>query len=244
MNPLSEGFYFAHVMVLWYNIIMKSKTIKDEVRSLRAKGMTYSQIKSYLNIPLPKSTISYWCRGVTKPAEYYQNLANIVGANLKRSRNLAVKAKNKKMQEYYRSIYEINKNIRGLLNDKKVVKLILSILYLAEGTKKHRSSLTFGNSDPGIIKFFLNLLRQSYAIDESKFRCTIQCRADQNIKKLEKFWSIQTGIPLSKFYKARIDSRTIGRVSRNKGYLGVCRLDYFSAHIFHELEIINQIILS
>ena len=225
-------------------MIMHSKIIIYKVKSLRAKGMTYSQIKSHLNIALPKSTLSYWCRGITKTAQYYENLANIIGVNLKKSRELAVKAKNKKQQEYYRSIYNINKNISDLLDDKKVAKLILSVLYLAEGTKKQRASLTFGNSDSGVIRLFLDLLRKSYPIDESKFRCTIQCRADQNIKKLEKFWSVQTHIPLSRFYNARIDRRTIGKTSRNRNYLGVCRLDYFSAHIFHELEIINKILLS
>lgn len=206
--------------------------------------MTYGQIKSYLNILIPKSTISYWCRKVKKPVQYSKNLKSVIASNLTKCRELAVKANKEKQRLYYESLYKANSNIREALNDRYIAKLILSVLYLAEGTKKQRSSLTFGNSDPGIIQLFLDLLRKSYTIDESKFRCTIQCRADQNIKKLEKFWSVKTGVPLSKFYKARIDSRTIGRTSRNKSYLGVCRLDYFSAHIFHELEIINKIILN
>ena len=100
-----------------------------------------------------------------------------------------------------------------------------------------------GNSEPLVIRLFLNLLRYCYNIDESKFRCTLQCRADQNIPKLEKFWSQITNIPLAQFYKARIDPRTIGKPSNNPNYKGVCRIDYFSGDIFMELKQIMSLIL-
>jgi len=101
----------------------------------------------------------------------------------------------------------------------------------------------FGNSDPPIITLFLSLLRRCYNIDENKFRCTLQCRADQNIPKLEKFWSQVTKIPMPQFYKARIDPRTIGKPSRKPDYKGVCRIDYFSGDIFMELKQIMEVIL-
>ena len=81
----------------------------------------------------------------------------------------------------------------------------------------------------------MNLLRHYYTIDESKFRCTLQCRADQNIQELENFWANITGISKNKFYKARIDPRTINKSSRKKDYKGVCRIDYFSAEVFIDL---------
>ena len=116
------------------------------------------------------------------------------------------------------------------------------MLYLGEGAKNQRGSLMFGNSDPFIISLFLYLLRYCYNIDESKFRCTLQCRADQNSRKLEKFWFQITKIPLSQFYKARIDPRTIGKPSKKLEYKGVCRIDYFSAEIFTELTQIANIV--
>ena len=88
----------------------------------------------------------------------------------------------------------------------------------------------------------MRLLRYCYNLDESKFRCTLLCRADQNIKKLEEFWSQITKIPLSQFYKARIDPRTIGKPSKKLNYKGVCRIDYFSTDIFIEMTQIPKII--
>ncbi len=100
----------------------------------------------------------------------------------------------------------------------------------------------FGNSDPFIINLFVSLLRYCYSVDECKFRCTIQCRADQNIKELELFWSRVTKIPLLQFYKARVDPRTVNKPSKKKDYKGVCRIDYFSADLFFEIIKIPEII--
>jgi hypothetical protein len=117
------------------------------------------------------------------------------------------------------------------------------MLYLGEGSKdSKRGSLMFGNSDPFIVSLFLRLLRCCYNINEGKFRCTLQCRADQNIKKLERFWFRITGIPLSQFYRARVDPRTIGKKSNKLDYKGVCRIDYFSAELFIELKQIAEIV--
>jgi len=81
-----------------------------------------------------------------------------------------------------------NKYLGSLLKDIDVAKVALITLYLGEGSKNSaRSSLTFGNSDPKVIDLFLTLVRKCYKIDETKFRCTIQCRADQDIKALENF---------------------------------------------------------
>jgi hypothetical protein len=132
--------------------------------------------------------------------------------------------------------------MKELIQQRDIAKIALAMLYLGEGSKCTKGSLMFGNSNPGIIRLFLNLLRSCYNIDEKKFRCTLQCRADQNIKKLEKFWSQTTGVPPNQFYQARIDKRTIGKPSKKPDYKGVCRIDYFSADIFNELLQIVKII--
>src|SRR3989344_4731505 len=122
-------------------------------------------------------------------------------------------------------------------------KIVLVILYLAEGSKSARGSLMFGNSDPAVVLMFINLMRECYKLDERKFRCTLQCRADQDIKKLERFWSKTTKISLGQFYKARVDKRTLGQISKKQDYKGVCRIDYFSSAVDLELKRIAQQIL-
>lgn len=217
-------------------------SIKEKAIEYRKQGKTYSEIIALLDNMVSKGTLSYWCKNIKLSLENQKRIEKIRIKNLEKSREIALVAKSNQRNQYFRLIKEENKHIFSVLNIKENAKVILAVLYEAEGSKIQRGSLMFGNSNPDIIKLFLRLLRLCYEIDKSKFRCTLQGRADQNVRKLEIFWSNVTKIPLSQFYKARIDSRTIGKISKKKDYKGVCRIDYFSAKILIELKIIASII--
>ena len=88
---------------------------------------------------------------------------------------------------------------------------------------------------------FLHLLRFCYNIDEQKLRCTVQCRADQNIEELESFWMRITGVSKELFSKAQIDPRTVGKPTKKAHYKGVCRIQYYSADISLELRAITKV---
>ena len=222
-------------------MIYKEET-KNVVRGLRGQGKTYAEIKKLINKNIPKSTLSYWCKGVVLPANYRDVIKMNNNKHLAKIRILALEVNRNKRKEYLDNIHNRNYYLSQLILDKDTAKLMLTVLYWAEGGKNRKGALLFGNSDPLIIKLFLQLLQIIYVIDKRKFRCTLQCRADQNIKKLENFWSKVTGIPLKQFYGARIDPRTIGKPSKKKNYKGVCKIDYFSADIYNELTIISQIL--
>lgn len=221
-----------------------SQTIKEGVIKLRKRGLTYLEIKNKLSINTPKATISYWCKNIKPPKHYFAKLKKINTVNLIKARKLALQTNKTKRIEYLEKIKLESERIFHYSQNKEVAKIILAMLYLSEGTKNIRGSIVFGNSNPNVIKLFLYLLRSCYQINESKFRCTVQCRADQNTDKLEKFWSETTKIGLDKFYNPRIDKRTIGQTSRKLDYKGVCRINYFSAHIFWELTFIAEIIIN
>lgn len=218
------------------------ESLKEKVVFLRQEGLTYSEIARLLNTKIPKSTISYWCKSIVLTRAQKNKIDIIVKENLKKSREKAIIANKIKRRNYLLSLKLKNNYLGKIIEDSEMAKVSLAILYLTEGSKTRKGSAMFGNSDPCIVRLFLKLLRKCYDIDESKFRCTLQGRADQDISKLEKYWSEITNIPLKQFYKARIDARTINSVSRNKEYKGVCRIDYFSAHVYNELKIIANII--
>jgi hypothetical protein len=218
------------------------REIKEKAIKLRKQGKTYSEIQESLNVVIPKSTLSYWCRGIKLSKKYFERIRKITLRNAQKGREIALVVNRAKREKYLRSVADRNKHLVNVLKNKDIAKIVLAILYLGEGGKNQKGSLLFGNSDPFVISLFLHLLRFCYDVDERKFRCTLQCRADQNIKKLEKFWSQITKIPLTQFYKARVDPRTIGRPSRKKDYKGVCRIDYLSADLYIELMQIPKII--
>lgn len=203
---------------------------------LRKKGYSYGEILGALSYSVSKSTVSLWCRPIILNKRQKKAIKDKIESNIAKARILALQANQKKRKEYLKSVEARVKNLKNLIGNKKIAKIALGMIYLGEGTKNSkRGFLTFANSDPFIVSLFLNLLRKCYIIDEGKFRCTIQCRADQDIKCLENFWTHLTMIPKPQFYRTRIDKRTVGKISKNLNYKGVCRIDYFSADIFLEL---------
>lgn len=211
-------------------------SLKEKVIKLRKRGKTYSEIWRNLGKFIPKSTLSYWCKMVKMPVWYTSKIEKLNKENLTKAQKIACLANKERRRNFLQEIDKKNKGTPNLLNNKKISKIALAMLYLGEGSKTMRGSVMFGNSDPVIIKLFIKLLRYCYAIDEKKLRGTLQCRADQNIKELENFWSRTTAIPLSQFYKARIDPRTIGKPTKKSEYKGVCRIDYFSSTTDLELK--------
>ncbi|MFA5068312.1 MAG: hypothetical protein WC466_09830 [Candidatus Izemoplasmatales bacterium] len=221
-----------------------NKILKDKVISLRKKGKTYSEICGLLGVKISKSTLSEWCKNIPLPLGYKRKVREYNLFNLKKARIASIESATIRRKNKIQKLHKIYSNFPEIIRDKNTAKIVLSVLYLGEGSKNpKRGSMVFGNSDVEVIRFFLHLLRYCYNIDESKFRCTIQCRADQDIQKLEKFWTEATNISLKQFYKARIDPRTIGKLSIKKGYKGVLRIDYFSAEILQELLEIPRILM-
>lgn len=212
------------------------RTLKERAISLRVTGKTFSEICTALGRDIPKSTLSYWCKAVILPELQLNRIERKIATAGSKGLATAHARHRNNREKYLKSLHADNLYLRNFLFDKtECAKAVLAALYLAEGGKTRKGSLMFGNSDPRIITLFLKLLRQTYVVDNSKFRCTLLCRADQNTKSLESFWVAVTNIPKKQFYEARIDSRTIGKKSRKANYKGVCRIDYFSAQAYNDL---------
>jgi len=217
--------------------------LKKRAIALRKRGKTYSEIRAALSGELPKSTLSYWCQNISLTQKQSNRISKIITSKIKHAQRKAWKINKYRRGLYLDGLYKKNLYLTRYLKNGAVEKIILAILYMTEGSGTRRSSLMFGNSNPKIITLFMRLLRKCYNLDEKKFRITLQGRADQNVKRLEKFWSSVTKVPLSQFYQARIDKRTIGRPSKKTDYKGVCRVDYFSASIYNELQTVARIII-
>ena len=217
--------------------------LKPRIITLRKSGKTYFEISKIIGINIPKSTLSDWCSSIALSPKQQRRVDRLMMDGTNRGRAIALAVNKLKRENYIQAVKDRVSHLAEELKDKNTSKIALAMLYLGEGSKTNKGALMFGNSDPLVINLFLSLLRYCYKIDEGKFRCTLQCRADQDTTKLEKFWAQTTKIPLSQFYKPRVDPRTIGRPSYNLNYKGVCRIDYFSGDMFMELKQIMALIL-
>ena len=146
-----------------------------------------------------------------------------------------------------RLLHVLGANVASLqekLKDADVLKLLLSMLYLGEGSKwKSHRGLVLGSSNPDIIRLYIRLLNICYGITTEKLKCRVSYRADQDIHVLQTYWSQITSIPLDNFYKTIPDPRTVGKPTKHQDYKGVAVISCAGTHIQLELEMIPKVIL-
>lgn len=214
----------------------------DLAKKLRGRGKTYGEINEYLNLKIPKSTLNFWCKNVPLPKNYAKRMRKLNVVNFGKARNIAIKMNKIKREEFLEKIRQTNLPIANKIMDMGTAKVALAMLCLGEASKYGNSAFYLGNSDPKIITLFVELLIHCYNIDINKIRCTVQCRADQDTQKLEKYWQKITGIPKNNFYKTRIDPRTIGKPTQKPNYKGVLRVNYSNSYVQQELESLSNLI--
>lgn len=214
--------------------------IKQRAVELRHKGLTYTEIQSSLNYPIPKNTFTGWFKNIKLSREAEKRISKKIEAGGNIGRAKAWKTIKEKRGKLLEDIYKKVELEIGII-DKLTVKICLSMLYLGEGGK-YGEWIRFGNSDPKIVKLFLYCLRKAFSISEKKLRGRVQCRADQNIADLQKFWSELSSIPLDQFTKPQVDKRTIGKPTKRINYKGVFIVEYYSNKLFLEVKFISDII--
>lgn len=221
---------------------MWTSEFRKEAVRLRALGNTYKEVRIALGANIPKGTMSSWCRDLTLGAKALESLRKKwLPRNAFARQQARLVLRKVREKETTRMAIELQPTVNKL-EEVAVAKIALAMLYFGEGFKTTKGSVGFGNSSPDMIRLFLQLLRKCYQVDESKFRCTVQCRADQPQKRLEKFWTDLTGISSSQFYPTRVDPRTVGKPTMKPDYLGVLRIDYFSANLFNEIMLLIELI--
>ena len=221
-----------------------SKRIKQRIRNLRSQGWSLGELG--LKTGISKSTISGWVRDIRLTDKQKERIRQKIIDSGAIGRPLAVEANYEKIERWKEKIRSEVKHFGKLtVKNREIGKLICGLLYLCEGAKYPSTKcLVFGNSNPQVIRCFVNLLRTSFDINESKLRCRVMHRCDQNLEELNKYWSAITGIPLSNFYKSKPDGRTKGRPTLKKDYKGICAIHYLSTDLQFRLQAIGETIIN
>jgi hypothetical protein len=74
-------------------------------------------------------------------------------------------------------------------------------LYWGEGQKRGKSGLRLSNSDPKLIKKFIEFLEKFFAIDISRLKISIQIFEDISPKKALDYWVQELNLEKTQFYK-------------------------------------------
>ena len=151
----------------------KYEHLKRKAIELREKGKSLNDIMAMLK--MNRSTIYYWIKDISLPDNYEVKHNAIAGAK-------AVREKYAKLRKeaYNQAFGEAEK----ILKNPSFRDFI--VMYMGEGYKKSRNTVSICNSDPKIIELS-NKWIQEYAINKITYR--IQYHVDQDLNKLKIFWS-------------------------------------------------------
>ena len=157
--------------------------IRNEARALRAEHrLSLDDICARLN--LPRTTVYYWIKDINVTAiakPRVQSPAQLAGSRAMQAKYAAIR------QAAYDAVYS---RAAELLQDRDLRDFV--VLYLAEGHRKDRNSVSFGNSNPTMVRFAHSCMRK--LATNTHFNYSFQFHADQDPEALRQFWASCLGI--------------------------------------------------
>lgn len=144
--------------------------VRDKIQELYGKGMSMAEISQKLGYGY--NSIVYWMRkfGI-----------------LRRNLSEAVYQKANPNGDPFK-IKEVKNR-----DDLKLFYTGLG-LYLGEGDKKNKYNIKLANTDPYILRIFLEFLREICGVEESKIGAELNIFNDVNLQKSISFWLDNVGI--------------------------------------------------
>jgi hypothetical protein len=203
-------------------------SIVNRAKKLRQGGLPVKRIATQLNIS--PNTAWRWVNNISLSAKTLRRLQRDQEAG--RQKALQTIALNRNQVK----LNILNQAIRSVTEtkyDQNSLKIMCSLLFWGEGSKRDLKSVSFINSDPLMIRTFITLLKGAYLIDPKKLRCLVHLHEYHDKEKIKKFWSKVTGVPLDQFNKCYIKSNTSKTV--REGYMGACRIRYYDYRVAQEL---------
>lgn len=192
--------------------------IKNKAIDLRKRGLVYSEILA--QIPVAKSTLSEWLKdvGLAKAQKQRITAKRIAG------QQKGARARREQRIELQKKIYAQSALEIGKLTEREKW-LIGSVLYWGEGAKEKEwrpgNPAQFMNSDPTMIKFFISWLTSYCATGRNDicFALHIHENCKNRIEEVKKYWSKQTGFPVSNFNEIYYKKHIIKTKRKNIGDL-------------------------
>lgn len=215
---------------------------KDKILKFRRSGKSYNDIRRELAIS--KSTLSEWLR----PYKWSRDITNHLAGKFKRKNAIRLirlnKVRGKRLARLYR---EARKEARMEFENLKYHPLFIAgvVAYWGEGDKISGHGVRIANTDPEMIKLFVNFLRHVCQIPKDRIKAWILIYPDLNGEECKKFWIRNSGLSLDNFTKCITIK---GRHKTNRLHYGVCNVGisskYFKNKILVWLKLLPLNLLS
>ena len=215
--------------------LMISNHIKLQIKQLRQKGYSLREIAKECNVA--QSTVSLLTRNVKLSIAAKATLIK----KTNQGRMKAVESNIRKRKGRQNDAVLVAEDLlSNFLLDRDTAFLVASISYECEGGKSNFGVLEFTNSDPLLVKIFLHTLRQSFDLDESKFRVVMHLHGYHKESEEKLFWSKVTAVPETQFTKT-FNKKESG-INIKDGYRGCVQIKYFDVRIKRTLLASKQLL--
>jgi hypothetical protein len=207
-----------------------------KARELRAKGMIYTEIAGELGVS--KSSVSLWVRDMPREGRlsHEQCRGRNAEALSKRWDELRTIRGARRHAARERAFAEI-----GCLSDREIL-IAGAVAYWCEGSKskEHRpvDRVTFINSDPNLILFFLRFLAVA-GVTADRLICRVYIHESGDVPASQAFWQTLTGLSAEQFRRPVLKRHNPRTVRKNTGqnYRGCLVIDVRrSSDLYRQVE--------
>lgn len=203
--------------------------------------MSYSQIRERVSVS--KSTLSKWLQDFPLSENRMKELRDNNPKRIERFR-ATMKIKRDKRIDTQRE--RVGRDI-GKLTQRELF-IAGFFLFWGEGSKGRSSMVAFANTDPVMVKCFLDWV-VAIGGERKQVRFVLHLYKDMDVKKELAFWSKTLDFPLSAFTKPYIKQSNLSEVTYRNGFgHGTCNVrymsqdlnDYVRMGLFHIRELYNE----
>jgi transcriptional regulator with XRE-family HTH domain len=179
-------------------------------RKLRTQGLSLREIAA--RTKYAKSSISGWIRDIVLTNKQISRLKS----NQDKGRAKAANHPNSSRLRWAgirQGIINSAKKEISLTHSLKTLKLIGAALYWAEGYTASRNLFVFANCNARMIQLMMHFLKRVCKVPIEKIKGRVNIHPSLDLKAADKYWSIVSGIPISKLYKPLL---AVSKASKQK----------------------------
>lgn len=191
---------------------------KEKARRLRTQGKSYSEIKQRLGVG--KGTLSAWLADMPLTPEQMRHVRDFNPRRIEHFRETMSKKRDARLHiAYERARKDIGKLSR---RDLFIAGLYL---YWGEGNKSGRGNVGISNTDPGVIRAFLDWAR-TVGIPRERLYARLHLYTDMNIAKETLYWAKMLRFSLQQFRKPYIKKSALSGLTYKTVGHGTCNIRF------------------
>jgi hypothetical protein len=209
--------------------------LRAKARDLPEQGLDYEEIVAELGVS--KSTVSLWVRDLPRPPGLsYEECRKRSAEGVRR-----YWAAERPIREAEREAISAAAARIGQLSDREIL-IAGAIAYWCEGAKnkpyRRSDRVTFMNSDPALIMFFLRFL-EAAGVEREELVYRVQIHETADVEAAQRFWLDVTQAHPAQFRRPTLKRHNPKTVRKNTGgdYHGCLRIDVLrSSTLYRQIE--------